>query len=92
MRKSFKSFLHLLLFVAKEAGLNRQANISFLLQIVLEYMLTPIFSVRNRDLSWPEEMNTLVETRNFRERSNTGENYVCCCIMFSGRLPMKIGV
>lgn len=28
--------------------------------------------VRNRDLSWPEEMNSLIATRNFRERSNTG--------------------
>ena len=31
-----------------------------------------LIEVRNRDLSWPEEMNSLVTTRNFRERSNTG--------------------
>lgn len=31
-----------------------------------------LIEVRNRDLSWPEEMNSLVATRNFRERSNTG--------------------
>ena len=31
-----------------------------------------LLEIRNRDLSWPEEMNSLVATRNFRERSNTG--------------------
>ena len=38
--------------------------------------------VRNRDLSWPEEMNTLVATRVFRERSNTGMN--ACCLTLVG--------
>ena len=31
-----------------------------------------LIEVRNRDLSWPEEMSTLVTTRVFRQRSNTG--------------------
>jgi len=31
-----------------------------------------LIEIRNRDMSWPEEMNSLVATKNFRERSNTG--------------------
>ena len=41
------------------------------LLLVVDFTLS--FAVRNRDMSWPEEMNSLVATKNFRERSNTGE-------------------
>ncbi|XP_047141245.1 ubiquitin carboxyl-terminal hydrolase 32 isoform X2 [Hydra vulgaris] len=31
-----------------------------------------LIEIRNQDLSWPEEMNVVVATRNFKERSYTG--------------------
>ena len=41
-----------------------------------------VSAVRNRDMSWPEEMNSLVATKNFRERSNTGMNFLCVHKLF----------
>ena len=48
---------------------------------VLWFIYFIFVKVRNRDMSWPEEMNSLVATKNFRERSNTGKyNVLFSCL------------